>query len=311
MARPLRLSFENAVYHIIARGNRREPIFYDDDDRNIFLGKVNDTCLKYSFVCFVYCLTDTHYHLFLRTLLPNISDGMHYLNTAYANRFKARHKIAGVVFQGRYKSLLVDEQSYSINLSVYIHLTPLRTGITKDISAYPWSSYRGYVDGENTSVKLDTGLVLDQLDNDRKTARIKYEAYVLENLMMENPLKKSSARFAYGGEEFIRSIKDRAGDIGNPREIPEARALTANTAEDIINQVMAKFSVTREELSSKKRGNFLRPMTLFLLKQFTPMSLREIGELFHMDYAAVSQACKRYQERLRTGEKSDTHKAGN
>ncbi len=309
MSRPLRLSFENAVYHITARGNRREPIFYDDDDRNNFLGKINETCLKYSFFCFAYCLMDTHYHLFLRTLLPNISDGMHYLNTAYANWFKARHKIVGVVFQGRYKSLLVDEHSYSINLSAYIHLTPFRAGITADIRAYPWSSYRGYVDGENTSVRLDTGLVLDQLDNDRETARIKYEAYVLENLMMENPLKKSFARFAYGGEEFIRSIKDRAGDIGNLREIPEARALTANTAEDIINQVMAQFSVTREELFSKKRGNFLRHMTLFLLKKFTPMSLREIGELFHMDYAAVSQACKRYEEKLSTGEKSDTHKA--
>ncbi|MCG2720916.1 MAG: transposase [Thermodesulfovibrionales bacterium] len=307
MARPLRLSFENAVYHIIARGNRREPIFFDDDDRNIFLGKINDTCLKYSFVCFAYCLMDTHYHLFLRTLLPNISDGMHYLNTAYANWFKARHKIAGVVFQGRYKSRLVDEHSYSINLSAYIHLTPLRAGITKDISAYPWSSYREYVDGESTSVRLDTVLVLRQFDNDRETARRKYEAYVLENLMMENPLKKSFTRIAYGGEEFIRSIKDRAGKIGNLREIPEARALTSNTAEDIIRQVMSQFSVTREEIFRKKRGNFLRHMTLFLLKQFTQMSLREIGELFHMDYAAVSQACKRYEERLRTGEKTDNH----
>jgi REP element-mobilizing transposase RayT len=300
MARPLRLSFENAVYHITARGNRKEPIFYDDQDRKIFLQKINDTCLKYSFVCFAYCLMDNHYHLFLKTILPNISEGMHCLNTSYANWFKARHKIVGVVFQGRYKSILVEENSYSINLSAYIHLNPYRAGIVEDLREYPWSSFHDYMGSENTFVKMDTRFILEQFDNDREMARKKYEAYVLENRMMSNPLKDLYKGIALGGQSFLQSIKERAENIGGSmREIPEAKALTANTAEEIIQKVLSEFSVTREEIFSKKRGNFFRHMTLFLLKQFTPMSLKEIGELFQMDYAAVSQACKRYEEKTK------------
>lgn len=299
MARPLRLSFENAVYHITSRGNRREQIFYNDEDRKRFLEKINETCLKYSFVCFAYCLMDNHYHLFLQTLLPNLSEGMHYLNTSYTNWFKARHKIVGVVFQGRYKSLIVDENSYGVYLSAYIHLNPYRAGIVKDLREYLWSSYLDYVDGEKTSVRLDTSLILKHFDNDLETARRKYEAYVIENRMMENPLKDSYKGIVLGGNAFIQSIKERVGKIGNKREVPETKYLTAYTAEEIIQKVMAEFSISREEIFNKKRGNFFRQMTLYLLKQGTSMSLKEIGELFQMDYAAVSQACKRYDEKIK------------
>jgi putative transposase len=299
MARPLRLSFENAVYHITARGNRREHIFYNDEDRKIFLEKINETCLKYSFVCFAYCLMDNHYHLFLKTLLPNISEGMHYLNTSYANWFKARYKIVGVLFQGRYKSLVVDENSYGVHLSTYIHLNPYRAGIVEDLREYPWSSYLDYVDGEKSSVRLDTSFILKQFDNDIEMARRKYEAYVIENRMMGNPLKESYKGIILGGKAFLQSIKERVEKIGNKREVPETKALTAYTSEEIIQKVIADFSITREEIFNKKRGNFFRQMTLSLLKQFTPMSLKEIGELFQMDYAAVSQACQRYEEKIK------------
>jgi putative transposase len=299
MARPLRLSFENAVYHIIARGNRRENIFYNDDDRKIFLEKIKETCLKYSFVCFAYCLMDNHYHLFLKTLLPNISKGMHYLNTSYANWFKARHNVAGVVFQGRYKSLIVDENTYGVNISAYIHLTPYRAGIIKNLREYPWSSYPNYVDEEKTPVILDTSLVLEQFDNDIEVARRKYEAYVIKNSMMENPLKESYKGIALGSKAFLQSIKKQVEKIGSKRELPETRAITEHTAEEIIQKVMSDFSVKREEIFNKKRGNFFRQMTLSLLKQFTSMSLKEIGELFRMDYAAVSQACRRYAEKIK------------
>ena len=101
MARPLRLAFEDAVYHITVRGNRREDIFYTDKDRTVFLEKLNETSNKYSFICYAYCLMDNHYHLFIKTPNANISKGMHYLNASYTNWFKAEHDISGVIFQGR------------------------------------------------------------------------------------------------------------------------------------------------------------------------------------------------------------------
>jgi putative transposase len=118
--------------------------------------------------------------------------------------------------------------------------------------------------------------------------------------MMENPLKESYKGIAFGGKAFLQSIKERIEKIGSKREVPETRAITEHTAEEIIQKVMADFSIKREEIFNKKRGNFFRQMTLFLLKQFTSMSLKEIGELFQMDYAAVSQACKRYEEKIKT-----------
>jgi putative transposase len=299
MARPLRLSFENAVYYITARGNRQDPIFYNDEDRNIFLDKINETFLKYSFVCFAYCLMDNHYHLFLRTLHPNISEGMHYLNTSYANWFKARYKIVGVLFQGRYRSLLVDESRYGVHLSAYIHLNPYRAGLVEDLRTYPWSSYPDYVGAYASSVALDTSLVLDQFDNDPEIARRKYETYVTENRMMESPAKDSYKGIALGGSEFLQTIKELVKEIGDKREIPGTKDARAYTAEDIIQKVIDEFSIGREEIFNKKRGNFFRNMTLSLLKQFTPMSLKEIGELFQMDYAAVSQACKRYEKKVK------------
>jgi putative transposase len=306
MARPLRLSFENAVYHITARGNRREPIFYYNDDRKVFLDKINETLLKYSFVCFAYCLMDNHYHLFLKTIHPNISDGMHYLNTSYTSWFKARHKVVGVLFQGRYKSLIVDENRYGVHLSAYIHLNPYRAGIVEDIREYQWSSYPDYVGGAISPVELDTGLILGQFDNDQETARRKYKSYVIENRTMESPLKESYKGIALGGSEFLQSIKERIEGMGTKREVPETKDVRAYTTEEIIQKVMDEFSIGREEIFNKKRGNFFRNMTLSLLKQFTSMSLKEIGALFQMDYAAVSQACKRYEEKVKNRGKIST-----
>ncbi len=306
MARPLRLSFENAVYHITARGNRREPIFYYNEDRKVFLDKINETLLKYSFICFAYCLMDNHYHLFLRTIHPNISEGMHYLNTSYTNWFKARHKVVGVLFQGRYKSLIVDENSYGVHLSAYIHLNPYRAGIVEDLREYQWSSYPDYVGEAASPVELDTGLVLGQFDSDLETARRKYETYVIENRKMENPLKGSYKGIVLGGSEFLQSIKDRIEGMGIKREVPDTKGVRTYTSEEIIQKVMDEFSIGREEIFNKKRGNFFRNMTLSLLKQFTSMSLKEIGELFRMDYAAVSQACKRYEEKVKNRREKNT-----
>jgi len=114
MARPLRLSYENACYHITARGNRREKIFYSDQDKKVFLEKLQKTLIKYSIICYAYCLMDNHYHLFIKTLQPNLSHGIHYLNASYANWFRNKYKIIGPIFQGRFKSILVDADNYAL-----------------------------------------------------------------------------------------------------------------------------------------------------------------------------------------------------
>ena len=162
MARPLRINFENAVYHIIARGNRKEKVFYSDKDKLIFQKKMNQTFLKYSFICYAYCLMDNHYHLFLKTPKANLSKGMHYLNASYANYFSAKYRLSGPLFQGRYKSILVEQDQYSLVLSSYIHLNPYRAGI-EDWTNYPASSLPDYLGRRETLVEnLDSQFILQQ-----------------------------------------------------------------------------------------------------------------------------------------------------
>jgi len=310
MARPLRLSFEDATYHITARGNRRENIFYSDEDKAVFVEKMNETFSKYSFTCYAYCLRDNHYHLFIKTPHVNISDGMHYLNTSYTNWFKAEHKIVGVIFQGRYKSILVDEDSYGLKLSAYIHLNPLRAGIVADVEEYRWSSYLDYMGKRSASVdRLDAEFVLGQFDEDIKKARKRYKRFVLENIDMDNPLEDAYRGVALGSEEFVERIKEKIKSLGIKREVTETKMAGTYSAEEVIKSIMTRFGVERQEIFRKRRGNVYRQLALYFIKRYTMLSLKEIGEEFDMDYAAVSQSCKRFEELVKRDERALRMKA--
>lgn len=299
MARPLRLSFEHAVYHITARGNRRENIFFSDQDKGIFLDKLNETFEKYSFLCYAYCLMDNHYHLFVKTLLPNITEGMHYLNTSYSNWFKARHKIVGVIFQGRYKSILVDEVAYGMWLSTYIHLNPIRAHIVDNVKNYKWSSFLDYIGRKKSVERLDTEYILSNFDNNINKAKRKYERYVLENVLMDNPLKESYKGIALGGKVFIEKIKEKIKRVGKKREIGVTKLSVARTPEEILTVIQEEFAIGKKDIFQKQKGNMYRQLALYFMKKYTSLSLKDIGDLFMMDYAAVSQACKRYEEKTK------------
>ncbi len=203
------------------------------------------------------------------------------------------------MFQGRYKSILVEEDSHAVQLSAYIHLNPVRGGMVNHPGDYQWSSYLDYMGKGRSFSWLDTQFILAQFDDDLGRARKKYENYVLNNLIMENPLKDSYKGIALGGEGFIEKIKEKIQSLGPKREIVETKDAGLYTPEEIIQKVMAEMSINREEIFRKRKGNFYRQMTLYLLKKHTPLSLKEIGKMFQMDYAAVSQACKRYEEGIR------------
>lgn len=301
MARPLRLSFENAVYHITARGNRKEDIFYSDRDKSIFLDKMNETFEKYSFIGYAYCLMDNHYHLFIKTPLANITDGMHYLNTSYANWFKAKYRIIGVIFQGRYKSILVDEDNYALELSAYIHLNPLRALMVKSIEEYKWSSFLDYIGVTEPIIeRLDTSLILSQLDNDLSRASKKYKGFVFEKINMKSPFENAYKGVALGSEVFIEEIKERIKSIGQKREIRETKLVESYRAEEIINKILKVFEIKRNKIFGKQKGNMYRQLALYLIKKYSALSLKEIGELFEMDYVAVSQATKRFEKKIMT-----------
>ena len=296
MTRPLRLSFENAFYHITARGNRRERIFYSDRDKEIFLKRLKEMLIKYSMICYAYCLMDNHYHLFIKTNKSNLSQGIHYLNSSYANWFRNKHQIIGPLFQGRFKSILVDADHYALVLSVYIHLNPIRAGIIKQLEDYPWSSYLDYLNLGKSDIS-DPSFILKSIDQDTFKAMSKYREYVSENQDMKNPLKSSYRHIALGSATFIERVKEKMEHLGRRREIPSTRFLSKYDVDTIITKMTQALHIERKMIFDKKRGNLNRSLAIYLIKRFTPLSLSEIGELFKMDYSAVSQAAKRFEQK--------------
>lgn len=142
MARTLRLEFEGALYHITSRGNRRETIYETPDDRERFLEILGGVREKYNWLCHAYCLMGNHYHLLIETPEANLSKGMRQLNGVYTQCFNKAHARVGHVFQGRYKAILVEKETYLLELARYIVLNPVRAGMVSSPSEWPWSSYR-------------------------------------------------------------------------------------------------------------------------------------------------------------------------
>ena len=131
MARPLRLSYSGALYHVTACGNARQAIYLDDQDQQTFLSVLEEVVIRYHWLCHAYCLLDNHYHLLIETPQGNLSVGMLQLNGVYTQRCNRRHAWVGHVFQGRFKAVLVERESYLLELCRYVVLTPVRAGLVK------------------------------------------------------------------------------------------------------------------------------------------------------------------------------------
>ena len=144
MARAWRIAYEGALYHVLSRGNERRDIFLDDEDRRLFLTGLAEAGERFAVDVFAYVLMGTHYHLLLRTRRANLSKAMQWLGLSYTTRFNFKQSRSGHLFQGRFKSMLVQNDAYLLQLSYYIHRNPLRAGMVERLADYRWSSYRAY-----------------------------------------------------------------------------------------------------------------------------------------------------------------------
>jgi len=178
MARPLRIEFEGAVYHVTARGNARSDIFLSDGDRDMFLAVLAHVVDRFGWVCHAYCLMSNHYHLMIETPQPNLSRGMRQLNGMYTQRFNRRHIRAGHVFQGRFKSIVVDRDAYLLELSRYIVRNPVAAGMVKDVSEWSWSSYLATAGELPVPAFLHVDWLLSQFGASNAKAKLSYALFV-------------------------------------------------------------------------------------------------------------------------------------
>lgn len=223
MARPLRIEFPGAVYHVTARGDRQAPIFEDDADRLSFLEILAEVVARFNWLCHAYCLMDNHYHLLVETPDANLSRGMRHLNGLYTQACNRRHGRCGHLFQGRYKGILVDRDNYLQELSRYLVLNPVRAGMVKDPADWPWSSYRAMLGEAPAPAWLTTDTVLSQFSSQRAAARRRYRLFVAEGMDADPVWSGLRQQIYLGDSDFVARMQKQSQVQGDELSIPDAQ----------------------------------------------------------------------------------------
>src|SRR6267142_1824255 len=178
MARPLRLEFSGAIYHLTGRGKARQKVFFTDADRELFLNTLAGVVTRYHWICHAYCLMENHYHLLVETPKANLAIGMRQLNGIYTQAFNRRHRRVGHLFQGRYKAIVVEKEAYLLELCRYVVLNPVRAKLVTQPRAWKWSSYRATAGMEEAPPWLTVDWVLGQFGQTRGRAHRAYQQFV-------------------------------------------------------------------------------------------------------------------------------------
>ena len=291
MGRPLRIEYPGAHYHVTARGNEQKDVFKSQRDREQFLSYLESAVVRYGAVIHAFCLMSNHYHLLLETPSGNLSQIMHHVNGAYTNYFNTKRKRSGHLFQGRFKSILVEADVYLRELSRYIHLNPVRAGMVTRPEEYRWSSYAAYIGERKGPEWLTTSLIRGYFGTGQIDQK-EYQEFVEEliHCRYENPLNKALAATILGRPEFVGEIKASHIDSkGVDRDVPVVKKLKNRPSLDsIVQTVHSVFD--KESLS--------RQASIYLCHKYSGATLKELGGHFHMGESAVSQARRRFGQLL-------------
>ena len=306
MARPLRIQYENAYYHVTCRGNAGQEIFLNDVDRSTFLDLLERSSDIYQTQIFAYVLMSNHFHLFVKTPLGNLQEFMRHFNISYTSYFNWKHDRRGHLYQGRYKSFLVDADNYLQEVSRYIHLNPTRVKLRSQMNLdekrkylrdYPWSSYGGYLFQGRRRNFLEVEEVLAYFGGDTSKGRRRYEEFVLEGISerIPSPLEKGKGHGIIGTSDFIEKIREQYIELATgSREVPAVKKILAQVEpKRIISAICEMFKVERQELLRKGYKGVARGVLMEMLYRYGGMKQWEIGELTGIDYSAVSVMRKR------------------
>ena len=308
MARPLRISYPNAFYHVTCRGNERRDIYRDDQDRFLFLEKLRMSLDIYGVRLHAYVLMKNHFHLIVETPKANLSEFMRHFNIVYTGAYNRRHRRVGHLYQGRFKAILVDVDSYLLELSRYVHLNPVRVSPMRQsglkerlmyLERYRWSSLRGYVSVKRKEPWVAYDTVLGNLGGSRK----RYGEFIGEGSQKgyRSLWKELRGQVVLGQDGFLERVKGRwvKGAV-SIREVPSLRSLQELEPDEVLRGVATYFKI-KPEVLRRKRGGYReeRALVMEFMYRYSGISQGEIGEhLGGMDYTAVSRERKRLREKM-------------
>lgn len=278
MARPLRIEYPGAMYHVTSRGNARAAVFENDADRFLFLSILNQTIKRFNWLCHAYCLMDNHYHLMIETPDGNLSAGMRQLNGVFTQAINRSHGKDGHLFKGRFMAILVERQSYLTELCRYVVLNPVRAGMVKVPEDYVWSSYPATLGKVNTPVFLTIDSILLCFSSSVVQAQHLYQQFVNEGInSTDTPWEKLTGEVVLGTEAFIAGIKELLCGKDGVVEIPrKQRYLTRPLLTDLFAPEALRTKDERNRLIHNANVDF-------------GYSLKEISDALDLHYTTISK----------------------
>ncbi len=278
MTRPLRIEFAGALYHITSRGDRREDIYLDDSDREAWLEVVNEVCNRFNWIVHAYCQMTNHYHLLVETINGNLSKGMRQLNGVYTQRFNRRHHMVGHLFQGRYKAILVQKESYLLELARYVVLNPVRAGMANQAEQWRWSSYLSTIGVSDMPGWLDVDWLLSQFGRQRQDAIDSYRRFVMEGVGLPGPLAQTRHQLLLGDDSFVVRYRQHNKNV-ELREVSKAHRQSV--------------SIPLNEYQRRYQNRNVAMAQAYLSGAYTML---EIGKHFGVHYMTVSRAVRQFEQ---------------
>jgi len=279
MARPLRVEFDGAIYHVTSRGNAREDIFDDDGDRKVFLECLGKVVNRFNWLCHAYCLMGNHYHLVIETPEANLSKGMRQLNGVYTQLYNRRHRTVGHLFQGRYKAILIQKDSHLLEVCRYVVLNPVRARAVKRVEQWKWSSYRATAGLGKSPPWLAVDWVLSQFGNRRYSATRDYRRFVREGIDRPTIWEGVQAQVLLGEEDFVEKLKGYVKGYEEIREIPRSQRYLSRPA--------LKTLFEGKQSKTKRDSLIVRAVHRYGYSQ------REVADVLDLHYATVSRLANR------------------
>jgi REP-associated tyrosine transposase len=302
MARQWRIEYPGALYHVLSRGNGGQDIFLSDDDRHLFLGLLEVLTERFHIEIYAYVLMNNHYHLLLKTVDANLSMAMQWFGTSYTRRFNLNNHRSGHLFQGRYRSIIVENDAYLMRLSCYVHRNQLRAGVIDRIADYPWSSYRFYAYKKKPPGWLNTKIILEQVSGDDrpKAYRTKVQEYSNEKKRFIEDIKHG---LVYGSQDFLSDLKTRFLNSKKDVELPQHNSLFQEFDPDVLfakASGILGFDIegvrNARRISAGEKEN--RDLLIYFFWNTGRMSNRQIGAAIGLTYSAVSRSVKTIRDRI-------------
>jgi REP element-mobilizing transposase RayT len=275
MARPLRIEFSGAIYHVTARGNAQQDIYLNDADRDKFLSLLHQACERYHWLCHAYCLMSNHYHLLIETNESTLSKGMKFINGGYTQAFNRRHRRVGHIFQGRFKAILIERDSHLLELARYIVLNPVRAQMVISTNDWPWSSYSATAGFVSPVPALSTAWILQNFANKPYRAEVEYRQFVRNGKRQVSPRDSLKNQIYLGSDDFIDDIQHK---IDPEQSLDGISKLQTAGRIKPLAYFKARYSSQREAMAYA-----------YLSGHYT---LTTVGRYFGVSYMTVSRAVK-------------------